>query len=586
MHPTTPSPAPASVPAASGAEAFRAARDVLVEHSHDLDAARAAFRWPDVGTAFNWARDWFDVVAEGNERLALWIVHDDGSEDRVSYDAMRRRSDQVAAWLQGLGVVRGDHVMLVLGNQVELWEAMLAVMKLGAVILPTSTALGTADLADRIDRGRVRHVVAGADEAALFDGVPGIEAVTRIAVGPAGGAAPAGWTDWADSHRASGARPDVATATEDPCLVYFTSGTTSKPKMVVHTHASYPVGHLTTAYWLGVRPGDVHMTISSPGWGKHAWSCFFAPWTAEATVFVHAYRRFSPAALREQLERAQVTSFCAPPTVWRMLIQSSLGERPSALREALSAGEPLNPEVIDRVQEGWGLGIRDGYGQTETTAIVANAPGGTVRAGSMGRPLPGVDVVLVDPISGERGDEGEVCLDLAVRPVNLMRGYLGDDERTEAAQRDGLFRTGDVAVRGDDGMITFVGRTDDVFKSSDYKVSPFEVESVLIQHPAVAESAVVPAPDPVRLAVVKAYVALAEGWEPTAETARAVLAHARANLPGYDRVRRVEFAELPKTISGKIRRVELRQREEAAVAPGAAPLAGEWREEDFPELKG
>ena len=580
------SDAPASAPAeAPATAAYRAARDHLLGLGHDLDRASDEFRWPDVGDRFNWATDWFDVVADGNDRTALWIVEEDGSEQRVSFDAMRRRSDQVAAWLHDLGVAKGDHVMLMLGNQVELWEAMLAVMKVGAVILPTSTVLGSADLADRIDRGLVRHVIANAADAPAFAGVDGVDAVTRIAVVPEGDATPAGWTSFGDSHRASWTRPDVATATEDACLVYFTSGTTSKPKMVVHSHASYPVGHLTTTYWLGVQPGDVHMTISSPGWGKHAWSCFFAPWTAEATVFVYNYGRFRPAELRDQLERARVTSFCAPPTVWRMLIQSSLGSRPSALREALSAGEPLNPEVIGRVQQGWGLDIRDGYGQTETTAIVANAPGGTIKAGSMGRALPGVEVVLVDPVTGVVGDEGEVCLDLATRPVNLMTGYLGDAARTESSMRDGLFHTGDVAVRDADGMITFVGRTDDVFKSSDYKVSPFEVESMLIEHPAVAESAVVPAPDDTRLNIVKAYVTLAEGWAPDAETARAVLAHARVSLPAYERVRRVEFAELPKTISGKIRRVELRDREEALARSGER-AAAEWRDADFPDLKG
>ncbi|NRD26793.1 AMP-binding protein [Frigoribacterium sp. VKM Ac-2836] len=579
-------PASADAPDESPATAaYRAARDHLLGLGHDLDRASDEFRWPDVGDHFNWATDWFDVIAHGNDRTALWIVEEDGSEQRVSFDDMRRRSDQVAAWLHDLGVAKGDHVMLMLGNQVELWEAMLAVMKVGAVILPTSTVLGSADLADRIERGLVRHVIANAADAAAFAGVEGVEAVTRIAVVPGGEATPTGWTSFGDSHRASWTRPEVATATEDACLVYFTSGTTSKPKMVVHSHASYPVGHLTTTYWLGVRPGDVHMTISSPGWGKHAWSCFFAPWTAESTVFVYNYGRFRPAELRDQLERAEVTSFCAPPTVWRMLIQSSLGSRPSALREALSAGEPLNPEVIGRVQQGWGLDIRDGYGQTETTAIVANAPGGTIKAGSMGRALPGVEVVLVDPVTGAVGDEGEVCLDLTTRPVNLMTGYLGDAARTESSMRDGLFHTGDVAVRDAEGMITFVGRTDDVFKSSDYKVSPFEVESMLIEHPAVAESAVVPAPDDTRLNIVKAYVTLAEGWAPDAETARAVLAHARVSLPAYERVRRVEFAELPKTISGKIRRVELREREEALARSGER-AAAEWRDADFPELKG
>jgi len=337
-------------------------------------------------------------------------------------------------------------------------------------------------------------------------------------------------------------------------------------------------------HWLGLRPGDVHLAISSPGWGKHAWSCFFAPWIAEATVFVHDTPRFDPSGLLAKLDAAEVTTFCAPPTAWRMMLQADLGARPRALREVVSAGEPLNPEVIARVAAAWDLTIRDGYGQTETTAIIGNVPGDPVTPGAMGTPLPGVDVVLLDPVTGRVSDEGEVCLDLTERPVNLMAGYLGDPERTESSMRDGFFHTGDIAARDADGQLTFIGRTDDVFKSSDYKVSPFEVESALLQHPAVAESAVVPAPDDARLNVVKAYVALAGGWEPTAETARAVLEHARTALPAYARVRRVEFGSLPKTISGKIRRVELREREEAAARTGSL-AEGEWRDEQFPELR-
>ena len=357
-----------------------------------------------------------------------------------------------------------------------------------------------------------------------------------------------------------------------------------RSKMVVHTQVSYPVGHLTTMYWLGLRADDVHLAISSPGWGKHAWSCFFAPWIAEATVFVHNYSRFDARALRHQLDRAAVTSFCAPPTVWRLLIQADLGTRPAHLQEIVSAGEPLNPEVIAQVQRAWGLTIRDGYGQTETTAAIGNPPGAAVRPGSMGVPLPGVTVTLLDPVTGEPAVEGEVCLDLDAVPVNLMAGYFRDPERTADAIRDGRFHTGDVAVRDDDGFLTFIGRTDDVFKSSDYKISPFEVESALLEHPAVAESAVVPAPDAVKLNVVKAYVTLAAGWEPTEETARAVLAHARTALPAYERVRRVEFGSLPKTISGKIRRVELRDREAQAALDSDEQLPGEWRDSQFPEL--
>ncbi|PPG62317.1 AMP-dependent synthetase [Rathayibacter sp. AY1B7] len=549
---------------------FRAARDTLLQHRTDAVAANEAFQWPDVGPRFNWAVDWFDAIAIGNERPALWIVEEDGSEEKYSFDRMRWRSDEVAAWLHSVGVEQGDHVMLMLGNRLELWESMLAIMKLGAVILPTTTLLSPADLADRLERGEVAHVIADASETAKFDEMEG--GFGRIAVG----GAVEGWLDYADSLEPFGISPTVVVQSSDPCLIYFTSGTTSKPKMVVHTHESYPVGHLSTMYWLGVQPGDVHMAISSPGWGKHAWSCFFAPWNAEATVFVYNYSRFSPTALHQQLDRAEVTTFCAPPTVWRMLIQSALGVKPRALTEILSAGEPLNPEVIATVEREWGLTIRDGYGQTETTAIIANPPGAPVVPGAMGRALPGVAIALVDPLTGEPASTGEICLDLSVEPVNLMSGYLGDEDRTERARADGYFHTGDVAVRAVDGTITFVGRTDDIFKSSDFKISPFEVESVLLQHPAVAESAVVPAPDEVRHSVVKAYVTLAEGWEPTAETASAIFAHTRELLSSFERVRRLEFHPLPKTISGKIRRVELREREEEAFRRGEE-IPTEWR---------
>jgi len=561
--------------------AYRAARDQLLA-ADSAEAARAGFRWPELGDEFNWAHDWFDVVAAGNDRTALWIVDAEGGDRRFSYAEMVARSDRLAVRLHEHGVRKGDHVLVMLGNQLELWETMLAVMKLGAVILPTSTMLDTNDLQDRIDRGHVAHVVTNHGETPKYDDVRG--GFSRISVG---GEAQ-GWTsyptDLGEPAPEGATRPVVRTRTTDPCLVYFTSGTTSKPKMVVHTQTSYPVGHLSTMHWIGVRPGDVHLAISSPGWGKHAWSCFFAPWIAEATVFVHDTPRFDPGALLAQLEAAEISTFCAPPTAWRMMLQHDLGPRPRALREVVSAGEPLNPEVIERVQAAWGLTIRDGYGQTETTAIIGNPPGAPVTPGAMGRPLPGVDVTLLDPLTGQAGDEGEVCLDLAERPVNLMAGYLGDPERTAASMRDGFFHTGDIATRDADGQLTFIGRTDDVFKSSDYKVSPFEVESALLQHAAVAESAVVPAPDDARLNVVKAYVALAAGWEPTAETAAAVLAHARTALPAYARVRRVEFAELPKTISGKIRRVELREREERAAAAGTR-AEGEWRDEQFPELR-
>jgi acetyl-CoA synthetase len=556
---------------------FRAARDLLLTHRIDYDAARVAFRWPTL-SQFNWALDWFDVVAsERPERTALWIVEEDGAETRLSYGRLAERSARAANWLRAQGVGRGDRILVMLPNRAELWEVTLAAMKLGAVLIPSSMLLSPSDIIDRIERGRVAHAIIDETAVPTF---PAVRGLTRIVVGEAAGWHPYGEAQSADAKFS----PDGPTSADDTLFLYFTSGTTSKAKLVEHTYRSYPVGHLSTMYWLGLQPGDVHFNISSPGWAKHAWSCLFAPWNAEATVFVYNYRRFDAGALLAVLRRYPVTSLCAPPTVWRMLIQADLGAAPSRLREVASAGEPLNPEVIEQLRRAWGLTIRDGYGQTETTAQIGNPPGQLLKAGSMGRPLPGYPVVLVDPLTGEPGDEGEICIDLAHRPVALMRGYGDDPELSAEVTRGGYYHTGDVAVRDPAGYITYVGRTDDVFKASDYRISPFELESVLIEHPAVAEAAVVPSSDPLRGAVPKAYILLARGWEPTRETARAILRHARANLAPYKRIRRLEFAELPKTVSGKIRRVELRAREEAARAADTA-VGGEWREEDFPELR-
>ena len=555
-------------------DSFRAARDLLLAHRDDYEAARRAFAWPALD-AFNWALDWFDVVAAGNDRPALRIVEEDGADRALSFAELSERSNRVANWLRGHGVARGDRVILMLGNQVELWETVLAAMKLGAVIIPATTLLGPADLVDRVERGDARHVVVTAADAGKFDEVPG--GYTRIAVG----APVEGWLDFADADTAAADfAPDGPTRASDPLLLYFTSGTTAKPKLVEHTHASYPAGHLSTMYWIGLRPGDVHLNISSPGWAKHAWSSVYAPWNAEATIFVYNYARFDAAALLGQMARCGVTTFCAPPTVWRMLIQEDLAAHPVPLREAVAAGEPLNPEVIEQVRRAWGITVRDGYGQTETTAQIGNPPGAPLKEGSMGRPLPGYRVTLVDPVSGDEAEEGEITLDLDPPPLALMTGYRDSAELSAEAMRDGRYHTGDVARRDADGYITYVGRSDDVFKASDYRISPFELESVLIEHPAVAEAAVVPAPDPLRLAVPKAYVTLAAGHEPTRETALAIMRHAREQLAPYKRIRRLEFGELPKTISGKIRRVDLRRDEEQG-----APRSAEFREEDFPELK-
>ncbi|MEV4859567.1 AMP-binding protein [Streptomyces ossamyceticus] len=553
----------------SATEEFRAARDFLLTHREDYATAYKGFTWPRPDF-FNWALDWFDEIARGNDRTALHIVEEDGTETRLTFAEMSERSSRVANWLRAQGV-RADHrVLVVLGNQAELWETALAAMKLRAVVIPATPLLGPADLRDRVERGRVRHVIARAEDAAKFDEVPG--RYTRVAVG---GTAD-GWRPYEDAYAApADFTPDGETNASDPLMLYFTSGTTARPKLVEHTHVSYPVGHLATMYWIGLKPGDVHLNISSPGWAKHAWSNLFAPWNAEATVFIHNYTRFDPARLLSEMERAGVTSFCAPPTVWRMLIQADLTQLRTPPREVVAAGEPLNPEVIEQVRRAWGITIRDGFGQTETAVQVSNSPGQELKTGSMGRPSPGFKVVLLDPVSGAPDvDEGEIALDLSYRPVGVMTGYHGDPDRTAEAMAGGYYRTGDIGSRDQDGYITYVGRADDVFKASDYKISPFELESALLEHDAVAEAAVVPAPDALRLAVPKAYIVLAAGWEPGPDTAKVLFEHSRTVLAPYKRVRRLEFADLPKTVSGKIRRIELRE----ATAEGSD---AEYREEDF-----
>ncbi|MGP2442555.1 AMP-binding protein [Streptomyces sp. JW3] len=550
-------------------ESFRTARDFLLKHREDYTAAYTGFEWPRP-EYFNWALDWFDVIADGNGRTALHIVEEDGTEHRRTFAELSARSDRAANWLRERGVAAGDRVLVMLGNQVELWETALAAIKLRAVVIPATPLLGPADLRDRVERGRVAHVIVRAEDTGKFADVPG--AYTRIAVGGAG----AGWQPYEETETASEVfAPDGPTPADTSLMLYFTSGTTARPKLVEHTHVSYPIGHLATMYWIGLRPGDVHLNISSPGWAKHAWSNLFAPWNAEATVFIHNYTRFDAPRLMREMTRAGVTTFCAPPTVWRMLIQADLSGLGTPPREVAAAGEPLNPEVIEQVRRAWGVTIRDGFGQTETAVQVSNSPGQLLKTGSMGRPSPGYRVELLDPVTGAPGAaEGEIALDLSTRPVGLMTGYHGDPARTAEAMADGYYRTGDIGSRDEEGYLTYIGRSDDVFKASDYKISPFELESALLEHEAVAEAAVVPAPDELRLAVPKAYIVLAAGWQPGPDTAKVLFDHSRHTLAPYKRLRRLEFADLPKTVSGKIRRIELRE----ATAAGSD---AEYREEDF-----
>jgi acetyl-CoA synthetase len=563
---------------------FQEARTFLLNHRSDYESAVKGFRWPEP-VPFNWALDWFDAELASNpdsrDRPALWIVDAaQNRETKLSFATLSRRSNQVANFLRAQGLKRGDHLLLLLGNVVPLWETMLAAIKLGVVVIPATTLLTAEELRDRLDRGRAKAVIAAQDQITKFASL-GADGLTRIVVGTATD----GWLPFDQSASASEEfTPDGPTKADDPMLLYFTSGTTAKPKLVRHSQRSYPVGHLSTMYWLGLQPGDVHLNISSPGWAKHAWSCFFAPWNAGATVFVANQPRFDAKGLLAIIGRCGVTTLCAPPTVWRLFIQERLSDFKVSLREVCGAGEPLNPEVIDQVRSAWGLTIRDGYGQTETAAIVGNSPGQAVKIGSMGRPLPGYRIEITD-IDGNVTREGEVTLVLgADRPASPMQGYQGD-EGTLSGTDGARYRSGDVVFADDDGYLTFVGRSDDVFKSSDYRISPFELESVLLEHEAVAEAAVVPSPDPIRLAIPKAYVLLTSNAERSRATALSIFEHLQARLAPFKRIRRVELvSELPKTISGKIRRVQLRRLEHEDNRDDA--LRGvEFKEEDFPELQ-
>ncbi|HYY31018.1 MAG TPA: AMP-binding protein [Chthoniobacterales bacterium] len=562
----------------SGTDRFRAARDFLLANRSNCDVAYRDFQWPKLDQ-FNWALDWFDSIGSGRRcnQTAIWVVFEDGAETKLSFRQLSNRSSQIANYFRELGIGRGDRVMVMLGNVAPLWETVLALIKLGAVILPATTLLSVADVADRIERGRVRHIVCGTDSISKFENLG--KRCTRIVVG---GSVPT-WHAYEDGYNASAEfEPEGETGTGDPMQLYFTSGTTSKPKLVMHSQETYPVGHLSTMYWIGLQPGDIHCNISSPGWAKHAWSCVFAPWNAEATVFVPNQSRFNAKGVLESITAAKVTSFCAPPTVWRILVTHRLSDYKTNLREVVSAGEPLNPEIIDHVRSVWGLTVRDGYGQTETSAVAGNPPGQLVKPGSVARALPGFQLALLDNNDRET-NEGEVCIKLNPRPLGLMPGYQAADGGIAPLEGE-FYRTGDVMSRDAEGYLTFVGRCDDIFKSSDYRISPFELESALIEHPDVVECAVVPSPDPIRSAVPKAFIILQTGVEPSRKTALSIFQHIRNVLAPFNRVRRIEFSDLPKTISGKIRRVELREREVANAESGTRPEL-EFREEDFAELR-
>ncbi|MFJ8297630.1 acyl-CoA synthetase [Streptomyces sp. NPDC094447] len=548
-------------------EEYRAARDLLLRLRGDREAACAAFRWPRAAH-FNWALDWFDVLAEGNDRPALELLGQPGPDggvpvvDRLSFTELASRSSALATALREHGVARGDRVLILLGTRAELWETLLGCIKLGAVVVPGYQDLTRAEAADRIDRGSVRHVVAAPGLVDLLDPlpVPGL----RMAVGTG---ERAGWVPYPDTRGPGRPRfvPDGPTRAADPSFCYFTSGTTSLPKLVEHSHAGYGVGHLSSLYWSGLRPGDRHLNLSAPGWAKHSWSSFFVPWAAEATVLAPPDGGLPPAVLPGVLAGHGVTSFCAPPSAWRSLLPHlDAGTEAPRLREATAAGEPLTAETVERIEAAWGVRVRDGYGQTEATALIGRAPGAEEPLAPLGHPLPGYRIVLCDPDTGERGDAGEVCVDLTDRPPGLMRGYAGQPARTAEAFADGLYRTGDRGERCADGSIRLLGRLDEVFKSHGHRVSPMEIEAVLRTHPEVADAAVVPCADPEGGLAPYAVVELRPQRRALITDVRGrigaeLLALAAERLAPVFVPRGVEVvARLPRTRSGKVRRNELR----------------------------
>jgi len=528
--------------------------------------------------SFNWATDVFEplhVKTEGSAPALLWI-DDIGREQRLSYSQISTKGNRLLSLLRDWQVHKGDTVFVMVPVYPEVFYSYLAAIKGGFVLVPAATILTEKDLEYRFAQVLPAAVLADPASAEKIDAAEkalGKSIRLKLLVG---GARP-GWISSQEMDR----YPDAATAERtragDTLLIFFTSGTTGPPKMVVHTHASYPIGHLTTAAWLGVRRGDVHYNISQPGWAKFAWSSFFAPWTMGATVFAYAYTgRFVASKHLEAIEKYGVTAFCSAPTVWRMFILEDLSKYRFRLREVVSAGEPLNPEVIEAWRKATGLTIRDGYGQTESTLMIGNLPGAEVKLGSMGKPSFLYDVLLVDEAGKEvpPNEEGDIAVRLTPRPIGLFARYLGlPGDKYASVVQTTLYRTGDRAYLDEDGRFWFVGRADDVIKASGYRIGPFEVESSLLEHPAVAEAAVVGSPHPICGNLVKAYVVLRPGVAPSRELARELFVFTRRNLAPYKAPKILEFVpDLPKTISGKIRRIELRAKEVEAKGGGAKGL--------------
>jgi acyl-coenzyme A synthetase/AMP-(fatty) acid ligase len=532
----------------------------------DYDKTYAEFKW-EVPEYFNFAGDVIDKWANQDpNKLAMHWVNDDGLEAKRTFMDFSKNSKKLCNVLSQNGLKRGDVVIIVLGRSIEWWEVFTACIRMGAVIAPGTTQLTPKDLEYRINTSKAACFITDNGNAPKLEEVankcPSLKC--RIVVGQKRD----GWLYYTDAVNAASDQFETAkTHKDEEALVYFTSGTVGFPKMALHTHTSYPLGHQVTGkFWLDLRPEDMHWNISDTGWAKAAWSSYFGPWYCGAAQFVHCTDRFDPKKTLELLAKYPVTTMCGAPTIYRMLVLQPLSEyKFPTLRHCVGAGEPLNPEIIEVWKKATGCTIRDGYGQTETVLLCGSFPCIEPRFGSMGKPTPGFDLQVIDD-EGKivpPNTEGDIAVRVKpVRPLGLFKEYWKEPERTANSYRGDWYITGDRAYRDEDGYFWFVGRADDVILTSGYRIGPFEVESALIEHPAVAESAVVSSPDETRGEVVKAFVILAPGYEASDALAKELQDYVKKVTAPYKYPRRIDFVTaLPKTVSGKIRRVELRNAE-------------------------
>ncbi|MCE4615127.1 MAG: AMP-binding protein [Desulfurococcales archaeon] len=568
---------------------FLKARDFLTSKPL-YDIAAKEFKWPKLGR-WNWAVQYFDgyLAEKATHPAVIWVddeLLDTGDKKVLTFHGLREDSNKLATALLESGYKPGDSILVMTGNIPELFTIFLGLLKTGIKIVPATVLLSHSDIEDRVKRAAVKMVMTDSNGFEKMNFLR--EDLAKLGVREfiyIGEEEKPGWRLFTDLL--SSGNPNfnkILTNAEDDALIYFTSGTTAKPKMVFHTQTSYPVGHLTTTYWVSAQWGDKHYNISSPGWAKWAWSTFFTAFDSAATSMVYSFSKFTASRALKFASEYGVNTLCAPPTVWRMFILEDLKKfNFDQLKEAVSAGEPLNPKVINKVREDMDITVREGYGQTETTLQIGYFPGIEVKPGSMGKPAPGYHIVLTD-VDGnpvQPGYDGQITIKIEPeKPYGLLRSY-DSPEKNKEVFRQGLYWTGDVAYLGKDGYLYFVGRADDVFKSSDYRISPFEVESDLIKHPAVAEVAVVSSPHPIKWTIPKAFLKLKPGMQPSPDLAKDIFQWSKQNMAPYKRPRIIEFVdELPKTISGKIRRVELRALERQRREKGERGQY-EYFEEDF-----